>query len=203
MDGQRTGVIGKSKFTFQETLQVDCTDYKKANKLEGSLYLQKIARQLSPGCLKACALQVRHCGTWAVLICAENGWKWQQLMPTFLRLSANSSHFMPKPRQPKESVSLEAHNHPGSPGRCLSWRAIVCTPTDASMSFKASSLPSLCIHSTVNEWFLSSVFLNCNVLWKPLNVGGCRRLSTDTYKLPYITRGASLTKSVAGGIRSL
>ena len=47
----------------------------------------------------------------------ENGSK---TMPTFLPLSANCSHFLPKPRQPKASVSLEEHKHPGSLGRWFS-----------------------------------------------------------------------------------
>ena len=45
----------------------------------------------------------------------------------FCPFLANFSHFLPKPRQPKASVSLEVHKHLGSPGwQCLTLRATDC-----------------------------------------------------------------------------
>ena len=56
----------------------------------------------------------------------------------FLPHSADFSHLRPKRRQPKASVSLEVHKHPGSPGHCLSWRTIACNSIlDHAMSIDA------------------------------------------------------------------
>ena len=77
-----------------------------------------VTRDIGLGCLEACAFQVRHL-PWAVLIWAENGWNWLKMAAKQCPLSANSSHFLPKPRQPKATVSREVHKHPGSPSQCL------------------------------------------------------------------------------------